>query len=62
MKCNKCNNYFDIKELKQVEESVFCKGCFSSLLDDALSPKNMRKKLPINKKVNSRVKVPDWEE
>ncbi|EMA2415052.1 DUF805 domain-containing protein [Vibrio vulnificus] len=50
MKCNKCNNYFDIKELKQVEESVFCKGCFSSLLDDALSPKNMRKKLPINKK------------
>ncbi|HHF3148077.1 TPA: DUF805 domain-containing protein [Vibrio diabolicus] len=50
MKCNKCNNYFDIKELKQVEESLFCKGCFSSLLDDALSPKKMRKKLPINKK------------
>ena len=50
MKCNKCNNYFDIKELKQVEESLFCKGCFSSLLDDVLSPKNMRKKLPINQK------------
>ncbi|HHK8465275.1 TPA: DUF805 domain-containing protein [Vibrio parahaemolyticus] len=50
MKCNKCNNYFDIKELKQVEESLFCKGCFSSLLDDVLSSKNMRKKLPINQK------------
>ena len=50
MKCNKCNNYFDIKELKQVEESLFCKGCFSSLLDDVLSLKNMRKKLPINQK------------
>ncbi|EKO3993938.1 DUF805 domain-containing protein [Vibrio fluvialis] len=58
MKCNKCNNYFDVKELKQVEESLFCKGCFSSLLDDALSPKNMRKKLSINQKSKLTPKSP----
>ena len=58
MKCNKCNNSFDIKELKKVEGSLICKSCFSLLLDDALSPRSMKKKSPINKKSELKSKSP----